>query len=119
MVQYKYNEGELITEFKNYVDATYGQHYVMDEELQALDVWLALGNAPETSRDTALKYLMRYGKKDGFNRKDILKTMHYCILLLEFQRRREEKQKQKADMPTLLHQRVNLRPDNLLLGTDN
>ena len=26
-VDYKYNEGELIKEFKKYIDATYGQHY--------------------------------------------------------------------------------------------
>ena len=35
-----------------------------------------------TSRDTAIKYLARYGKKGGKNRKDIMKAMHYCVLML-------------------------------------
>lgn len=29
-----------------------------------------------------MKYAQRYGKKDGFNRKDILKIIHYAVMLL-------------------------------------
>ena len=29
-----------------------------------------------------MKYLARYGKKDGKNRKDLLKAMHYIILMM-------------------------------------
>jgi hypothetical protein len=31
-----------------------------------------------------LKYIMRYGKKDGFNKKDLLKVIHYTVLLWHF-----------------------------------
>jgi len=31
----------------------------------------------------AIKYLCRYGKKDGKNRKDLLKAIHYIVLLLD------------------------------------
>ena len=29
-----------------------------------------------------LKYAQRYGKKDGYNRADILKVLHYAIMAL-------------------------------------
>jgi hypothetical protein len=29
-----------------------------------------------------MKYAQRYGKKNGYNRKDILKIIHYAIMLL-------------------------------------
>jgi hypothetical protein len=29
-----------------------------------------------------MKYAQRYGKKNGFNRADILKIIHYAIILL-------------------------------------
>ena len=29
-----------------------------------------------------LKYAQRYGKKDGRNRKDLLKIIHYAIIML-------------------------------------
>jgi hypothetical protein len=30
----------------------------------------------------AIKYLCRYGKKSGKNRKDLLKAIHYIVLLM-------------------------------------
>jgi hypothetical protein len=33
----------------------------------------------------AIKYLARYGKKGGKNRKDLLKALHYAILLMYFE----------------------------------
>jgi hypothetical protein len=30
----------------------------------------------------AIKYIQRYGKKDGFNRKDLIKATHYCIMAI-------------------------------------
>jgi hypothetical protein len=30
----------------------------------------------------AIKYLCRYGKKNGYNRNDLLKAVHYIILLM-------------------------------------
>ena len=29
-----------------------------------------------------IKYAQRYGKKDGYNRKDLLKVLHYGIMAL-------------------------------------
>lgn len=78
---YKYNEDLLIQDIKDYVDSTYGQHYVNDG-IQVVDVWQARGTLDTTAADTAIKYIMRYGKKEGKNRKDLLKAVHYIMLMM-------------------------------------
>jgi hypothetical protein len=81
-IKYKYNEDKALDMLQEYVNGTYGQHYVGDGDVQTVDFWRSLGSLETTSRDTAIKYLARYGKKGGKNRKDLLKTMHYVILMM-------------------------------------
>lgn len=86
-IKFRFREDEILQEVSEYIAATYSQHYVGElagkkkEEIQTIDVWQTLGSLDTTSRDTAIKYLMRYGKKDGYNKKDLLKAIHYVILL--------------------------------------
>lgn len=81
--KYKYNEGEIIADFKAYIDKTYGQHYMSEEQnIECFDVWLALGDSIPTFRNTAIKYLWRYGKKHGSNKDDLLKVLHYTLMML-------------------------------------
>lgn len=83
-IEYKYREDKILEQLTKYIDSTYDQHYVGKNNVQTIDMWEALGSADTTARDTALKYLMRFGKKDGLNKKDLLKAMHYTILLWHF-----------------------------------
>ena len=83
-VKFKYREDIFTDDVKEYISSTYNQHYVGKKELQTIDVWETLGSVDTTCRDTAIKYLMRYGKKGGYNKKDLLKAMHYIILLAYF-----------------------------------
>mgnify|MGYP001310394367 CR=1 FL=1 len=78
----KYNEDMILTEVEEYIESTYSSHYAKGDSLQTLDVYKALGSAQTTCRDTAIKYLMRYGEKDGFNRKDMIKAIHYIVLIV-------------------------------------
>lgn len=81
--KYKYNEGQIISDFKKYIDKTYGQHYMTEEQnIECFDVWLALGDAMPTFRNTAMKYLWRYGKKNGSNKDDLMKVLHYTLMML-------------------------------------
>lgn len=82
LINYKYNEGDILQEVQAYVDSTYGQHYVGNGEVQTVDFWESLGSLDTTARDTAIKYLARFGKKGGNNRKDLLKAIHYIILMM-------------------------------------
>lgn len=81
--KYKYKEDEIIRDFHAYIDKTYGQHYMTEEQnIECFDVWLALGDSMPTFRNTAIKYLWRYGKKHGSNKDDLLKVLHYVIMML-------------------------------------
>ena len=81
--KYKYKEDQIISDFHAYIDKTYGQHYMTEEQnIECFDVWLALGDSMPTFRNTAIKYLWRYGKKHGSNKDDLLKVLHYVIMML-------------------------------------
>ena len=75
------NLDKHIEEIRNYVKNTYGEHYA--NGIQVTDLWEALESSDTTCRDTAIKYLARYGKKGGKNKKDLYKAIHYIMLLLE------------------------------------
>ena len=82
-IEYKYAEDKIVNDLKKYLDGTYGQHYVAGEtDLQAFDAWIALGESSSTFRDTAIKYLWRYGKKNGKNKEDLMKALHYVCMCL-------------------------------------
>ena len=87
---FKYNEDTIIREIKDYIESTYSQHYVGKKEVQTIDVWDSMGIVREMCAGTSLKYMMRFGKKGGKNKKDILKLIHYAILLYHFEFMSEE-----------------------------
>ena len=80
----KYNEEKIFKELKDYIDDTYSQHYSVgkDGKIQVQDLLRQLGIDKDFCQANAIKYLARYGKKNGRNRKDLLKAMHYIILLM-------------------------------------
>ena len=80
-INYKYNEGELIQEFKDYIDKTYGQHYSMNR-FQATEFIIDNGHGVGFTAGNVMKYVQRYGKKAGRNRQDLLKVLHYALMLL-------------------------------------
>lgn len=81
--KYKYKEDQIIADFHAYIDKTYGQHYMTEEQnIECFDVWLALGDSMPTFRNTAIKYLWRYGKKHGSNKDDLMKVLHYTLMML-------------------------------------
>lgn len=79
-IKYKYKEDIILEEIKKFVDSTYSQHYKTDSTIQCFDAWIALDESMPTFRNTAIKYLWRYGKKHGNNKEDLIKAIHYIIL---------------------------------------
>ena len=83
--RWKYNEDVILKEIKDYLGGTYRSHYASPEsKTQTLDLIESVGDAEPFCRSNALKYLSRFGKKDGKSKQDILKAIHYCILLYHF-----------------------------------
>jgi len=81
MIDYKYNEGELLKEFAKYIDNTYSEHYSMNK-FQATEFIIDSGHGEGFTVGNVLKYAQRYGKKSGKNRQDIMKVLHYALMLL-------------------------------------
>lgn len=83
-MNYRYREGELIAEFRKYIDSTYQQHYVTDGK-QTMDSIIANGHGTGFCLGNVDKYKDRYGKKGETPdewRKDLIKVMHYTLFQL-------------------------------------
>ena len=82
--KYKYSEEEILKELTDYIADTYKQHYSAgDEKIQTLDLIEACGDGEAFCRSNILKYASRYDKK-GTARRDIMKILHYAVLLMHF-----------------------------------
>jgi len=86
----KYGEDDGIKDLKDYVSSTYSGHYTSkNNNVQTLDLIQSVGDAESFCRSNAIKYLSRYDKK-GQAKRDILKAMHYCLLLYYFSGQTQE-----------------------------
>jgi len=82
---WKYEEDKTLKEVQNYLSGTYNSHYTSkDSKTQTLDLIESIGDAEAFCRSNAIKYLSRFGKKEGKSKRDILKAIHYCVLLYHF-----------------------------------
>jgi hypothetical protein len=77
-----YREDDILQDLFNYIRGTYGEHYAGDKNIQLFDYWHARGKLSTIAVGTAEKYLSRYGLKEGKNKKDLLKAMHYIVLAM-------------------------------------
>lgn len=80
---YKFNEGDLISEFKEYIDSTYNGHYSKNN-FQATEFIIDGGHGIGFSLGNVMKYAQRYGKKGSEEdaRKDLMKVLHYALIAL-------------------------------------
>jgi hypothetical protein len=85
---FKYHEEEILNDIESYVSDTYRGHYTGDtheyRNVQTIDLMAARSLASGFCQSNILKYGSRYGSKDGRNKKDLLKVIHYAMLLLHF-----------------------------------
>ena len=93
--RYKYDEESILKELSDYISGTYNAHYSAgDDKIQTLDLIEACGDGEAFCRSNILKYASRYDKK-GTARRDIMKIMHYAVLLMNF----NDKNAQREDYP--------------------
>ena len=72
----------MVNELTNYVTGTYSKHYAAANGIQSMDLISASGLGLDFCLGNVLKYASRYGKKDGANRDDLMKIMHYTLLAI-------------------------------------
>ena len=85
---YKYHEEEILKDIEEYVSLTYQGHYTGTKHefrnVQTIDLMASKDLAASFCQANILKYGSRYGNKDGKNQKDLMKVIHYAMLLLHF-----------------------------------
>jgi len=79
-IEYTFDEDKALEEMKKYIEGTYMAHY--SGKYQATDMIIDAGHGAGFCIGSIMKYAKRYGKKNGYDRKDILKIIHYGIILL-------------------------------------
>ena len=90
----KYNEDKILKEVGDYIKSTYGEHYAQVKEgVQVQDLLRSVGIDKDFCQANAIKYLARFGKKAGRNRADLLKAMHYIVLLMDSEDNSNHKEK--------------------------
>ena len=78
---YKFEEDKYLNELSKYIISTYNEHY-SQSKYQATDTITDAGYGEGFCMGNIQKYWKRYGKKEGKNRKDLLKILHYAIIML-------------------------------------
>jgi len=78
---WKYNEDKILKEIQDYVTSTYHGHYCGDSDgyadIQTIDLMAAKKLAAGFCQANILKYGSR-------NKRDLMKVIHYAMLLLHF-----------------------------------
>ena len=78
---YKFGEDKVLGELREYIDATYESHYAK-RKYQSTEFIVDCGHGEGFCLGNILKYVQRYGRKNGKSRKDLMKILHYGIIML-------------------------------------
>ena len=85
---WKYNEDKILKDVEDYVTSTYKSHYCGHQQeyqgVQTIDLMAAKELASDFCQANIFKYGSRYGDKDGRSKRDLMKVIHYAMLLLHF-----------------------------------
>ncbi len=80
-INYAFIEDKVIRELQEYVDDTYDQHYAQ-RKYQSTEFIEDCGHGEGFCLGNILKYTQRYGRKNGKSRADLMKILHYGIIML-------------------------------------
>ena len=81
-IKYKFNENVIVNDVMDYVNKTYESHYAQTKNYQATEIIIDQGHGTGFCMGNILKYAQRYGKKQGHNKDDLMKVIHYAIIQL-------------------------------------
>jgi len=80
-MNYEFKEDKVLESLKEYIDATYEKHYGSGK-FQATEVIFDAQHGEGFCIGNIMKYAQRYGKKNGYDEKDLFKIIHYAIILI-------------------------------------
>jgi hypothetical protein len=91
MSDYKYNEKKFMKDAMNHIDSTYNNHY--SGGVQVVEYIMSNAETLDYLKGNAIKYIHRYGKKNGNNNEDLYKAIHYLAMMAKYADEMEHKQK--------------------------
>ena len=94
-MNYKFDEGEILKQIQKYIDGTYDQHYASGK-IKSTEFIIDAGHGLGFAVGNIIKYAQRYGKKAGYNKKDLMKVIHYAIIALSIHERDHENIQENA-----------------------
>ena len=80
-IDYKFKEDKIMNDIKKYIDVTYDSHYAKTVK-QATEIIIDQGHGTGFCMGNIMKYAQRYGKKEGHNKADLMKVIHYAMIQL-------------------------------------
>ena len=80
-IDYKFNEEDALAVAKQFINDTYDKHYAQGN-IQATEFIFDTGHGEGFCIGNIIKYAQRYGYKNGRDETDLLKIIHYTIMLL-------------------------------------
>ena len=86
---YVFNEEKILEEIKNGIDETYSSNYAQNK-VQSTEFIADAGHGEGFCIGNIIKYAQRYGKKNGYNREDLKKIIHYAIIMMCLHDKRNE-----------------------------
>jgi len=81
-INFKFNEDRILADLQQYVEATYDSHYAQTKSYQATESINDQGHGTGFCMGNIMKYAQRYGKKEGHNKADLIKVIHYEMIQL-------------------------------------
>ena len=82
MPEYKFKEKIIVNDVMDYINKTYDSHFAKTKNYQATEIIIDQGHGTGFCMGNILKYAQRYGKKEGRNKNDLMKVIHYAIIQL-------------------------------------
>ena len=80
-INYVFDEESYLKEIKEGIDKTYASHYAQNK-IQSTEFINDAGHGEGFCIGNIIKYAQRYGKKNGYNRDDLKKIVHYAIIMM-------------------------------------
>ena len=87
---YVFNEEKYLKEIKDGIDSTYDAHYAQNK-VQSTEFIADAGHGEGFCIGNIIKYAQRYGKKNGYNREDLKKIIHYAIIMMSIHDSQQDK----------------------------
>ncbi len=81
-INYKYSEDLFMLNLHDHVKGTYSKHY--GGNIQPVEFIMSNAETLDYLKGNVVKYIYRYGKKNGANPEDLYKAVHFMMMMLHY-----------------------------------